>query len=117
MKQFIGVLLGAVLLGGAVSAQAPDPKDIAAGKRLFTTKNCTKCHMAEGKGNKKLRMDGPTAAVAKLSPAEVRQWIMSPAEMTAKLDHKPVNAMKKTNLTDPEVNALIAYMLHLRTLK
>jgi len=116
MKQFIGVLFGGALLVGAVSAQAPDP-NIAAGKKLFSSKNCTKCHMAEGKGNKKLRMDGPTANVAKLSAAEIQQWITSPEEMTAKLDRKPVNAMKKTALTDDEVTALVAYMLHLRTLK
>jgi mono/diheme cytochrome c family protein len=116
MKQFIAVLFGGALLAGAVSAQAQDP-NVAAGKKLFSSKNCTKCHMAEGKGNKKLRMDGPTAKVAKLSAAEIHQWITSPADMTAKLDHKPVNAMKKTTLTDGEVAALVAYMLHLRALK
>jgi mono/diheme cytochrome c family protein len=117
MRHVVGALFGIVLLVGTVSAQTPDSKDIAAGKRLFSAKNCTKCHMAEGKGNKKLMMDGPTAKVAKLSESEIRQWITSPAEMTAKLDHKPVNPMKKTELTDAEVNSLVAYLLHLRTLK
>ena len=116
MKRFITALVGALVVVGTVSAQTPDPK-IATGKKLFSSKNCTKCHMAEGKGNKKLRMDGPKAAVSKLSADEIRQWITNPAEMTAKLDHKPLNPMKKTTLIDDEVDALVAYMLHLRTLK
>ena len=117
MKRTLIGLIGAVLFGGGLLAQTPDPKDVAAGKKLFSSKNCVKCHMAEGKGNKKLRMDGPNAAVAKLSVDQIRQWIVTPEEMTAKLDHKPVNPMKKTAMTDPEVNALVAYMFSLRTLK
>jgi mono/diheme cytochrome c family protein len=117
MKRLVGVLFGSLLLVGAVWAQTLDPKEVAAGKRLFSSKNCTKCHMAEGKGNKKLRMDGPAAAVSKLAAGAIEQWITSPAEMTAKLDHKPVNVMKKTAMADAEVKALVAYMLHLRTLK
>ena len=116
IQQVVGAVLGAFLVG-AVSLPAQADPDVAAGKKLFSSKNCTKCHMAEGKGNKKLRMDGPNAAVAKLSADEIEQWLVSPAEMTAKLDHKPVNAMKKTALTDSEIKALVAYMLHLRTLK
>ena len=117
MKRTLVGLMGAVLFSGGVWAQSPDPKDVATGKKLFSSKNCVKCHMAEGKGNKKLRMDGPNAAVAKLSTDQIRQWIVAPEEMTAKLDHKPVNPMKKTAMTDPEVNALVAYMFNLRSLK
>jgi len=116
MKRFIGAVVGSAFMVAAVAAQAQDP-NIAQGKKLFSSKNCIKCHMAEGKGNKKLRMDGPSANLTKLSAAEVRQWIVSPEEMTAKLDHKPVNPMKKTVLTDPEVNALVAYLMSLRTQK
>lgn len=113
-----GAVIAMVCLanGAVAAAQGADP-NIALGRKLFSSKNCTKCHMAEGKGNKKLRMDGPGAAVAKLSAGEIEQWIISPAEMTAKLDHKPVNPMKKTAMSDPEIKALVAYMLHLRTLK
>lgn len=117
MRRTLVGLMGAVVFSSGVWAQTPDPKEVATGKRLFSSKNCVKCHMAEGKGNKKLRMDGPNAAVAKLSVSEIRQWLVAPEEMTAKLDHKPVNPMKKTALTDPEVNALVAYMSNLRTLK
>ena len=117
IKQVVGILVAGAFFAGAVPATAQTDPDVAAGRKLFSSKNCTKCHMAEGKGNKKLRMDGPNAAVSKLSAGEIEQWINSPAEMTAKLDHKPVNPMKKTALTDPEMKALVAYMLHLRTLK
>jgi len=121
MKRLVGAFLGvAIVIGpftGTGSAQAPDPKLVAAGKRLFSVKDCTQCHMAEGKGNKKLRMDGPAAKVAKLAPEEIRQWIVSPVEMTAKLPHKPENPMKKKVLTEAEVDSLVAYMMFLRTKK
>jgi mono/diheme cytochrome c family protein len=117
IKQAVGILVAGAFLAGAASVAAQTDPNVALGKKLFSSKNCIKCHMAEGKGNKKLRMDGPNAAVSKLSAGEIEQWIISPAEMTAKLDHKPVNPMKKTQLTDPEIKGLVAYMLHLRTLK
>jgi mono/diheme cytochrome c family protein len=120
MRRLAAVFLGVAIVGGLsavmAGAQAPDPKLVAAGRTIFRSSkvDCTQCHMAQGKGNKKLRMDGPTAKVAKLSAEQIRQWIVSPAEMTAKLDHEPDNPMKKKDLTEAEVNALVAYMLSLR---
>ena len=58
------------------------------------------CHMAEGKGNKRLPLDGVSA---KLKAPDIRKWITSPAEMTAKLATKPVVPMMKIELKDPEV--------------
>lgn len=117
MKQVVGILVAGAFFAVAVPVSAQTDPNVAVGRKLFSSKNCVKCHMAEGKGNKKLRMDGPNAAVSKLSAGEIEQWIISPAEMTAKLDHKPVNPMKKTELTDPEIKALVAYMMSLRTQK
>ena len=110
VRQFVGGLLGAALLVGSVGAQALDPKEVAAGKKLFSDKNCTKCHMAEGKGNRKLLMDGPKAKLAKLTPAEIMLWLTSPEEMTAKLAEKPENPMQKLEATDAEIKALAAYL-------
>lgn len=118
MKRLIAAFLALTIASAAsavaAAAQAPDPKLVAAGRRIFSDKDCTQCHMAQGKGNKKLRMDGPTAKVAKLTPEEIRQWIVSPVEMTAKLTTKPENPMKKKDLTETEVDALVAYLLSLR---
>ena len=112
---FGAIILVLGSMAGAAGAQTPRPGP----QELFRDD----VHAKVGLTLRKLShrgqrpMDGPTAKVAKLSPAEIRQWITSPAEMTAKLDHKPVNAMKKTELSETEVSALVAYMLHLRTLK
>ena len=110
VRQFVGGLLGGALLVGSVGAQVLDPKEVAAGKKLFSDKNCTKCHMAEGKGNRKLLMDGPKAKLAKLTPAEIMLWLTSPEEMTAKLAEKPENPMQKLEATDAEIKALAAYL-------
>ena len=110
IRRLAGVLLGGALLVGSVGAQALDPKEVAAGRKLFTSKNCTKCHMAEGKGNRKLLMDGPKAKLAKLTPEEITLWLTSPEEMTAKLAEKPENPMQKLEATDAEMKALAAYL-------
>ena len=108
-------LVGLALTATVAGAQAPDAAKIAAGKKLFNTTDppCTKCHGAEGKGKKEKEtlLDGVSA---RISPAEIRQWIMDPETMTAKLPKQPKVAMKPVKLTDPEVDALVAYLLSLK---
>jgi mono/diheme cytochrome c family protein len=97
---------------GAVLAQ-PDPAKAAAGKQTFEETKCTKCHGNDAKGDK----DGKLSLVgvsAKLSAADIRKWITSPAEMTAKLPKKPKEAMKKFDLTDAQVDSLVAYIQSLK---
>ena len=111
MRTFVGSIVGLALLGGVVGAQTPDPKQVAAGKKLFATYKCGTCHMAEGKGNKMLSLDG------KMTKAQIRMWIASPAELEAKLEKKPtvkMSSMMKTKLSDPDVDALVAYVQSLK---
>jgi len=109
-------LVGSVLCGGlgVVSAQAPDPAKVALGKKTFEDTKCTKCHGQDGKNTKEPALSLVEGAALKLSPADVRKWIVSPAEMTAKLPKKPKVAMKKFDLTDEQVDGLVAYVLSLR---
>lgn len=115
MRRLVGGIVGLALLGGVVSAQTPpDPKQVAAGKKLYDTLKCATCHMAEGKGNKKLPLD---AVSKKLTTAQIRMWIASPAEMEAKLAKKPavkMSSMMKTKLSDADVDALVAYVQSLK---
>jgi mono/diheme cytochrome c family protein len=121
MKLLLGALIGAAGLTAVAvaAAQSPaanlNPQTVAAGRALFNEKQCVKCHQAQGRGNRRLPMDGPRARVAQLSVDQIRQWLLSPEEMTAKLERKPAIPMKKVELTDAEVDALIAYMLSLRS--
>ena len=109
-KVFAGLVLGVGFVAGVAHAQSPDPKLAAEGKKLFE-KSCLVCHMAEGKGNKLIPLDGVSA---KLKAAEIRQWITSPVEMTAKLPTKPVMPMMKLDLKPAEVDGLVAYLLSLK---
>jgi mono/diheme cytochrome c family protein len=99
------------LSGTALMAQ--DAKKIADGKKLYDTKECAKCHSIAGKGAKISPLDG---VGTKLSEADVKQWIVDPVAMEAKLTKKPKVKMssKKTKLTDPEVDAVVAYMMSLK---
>jgi len=112
MKRFVVALAGiAFLSGGSLFAQ--DAKKIADGKKLYDQKECAKCHMINGKGNKIGKLDG---VGTKLPEADIRKWFTNTVEMEAKLDHKPKVKMssKKVNLSPAEIDALTAYMMSLK---
>jgi len=107
------------LAGTVVGAQAPDAKLAAAGKKLYTTYKCDKCHTIAGKGTKK--PDGELDDIGtKLTPADIKKWLTAPAEMEAKLKNPPkgtnsmANALKTKGIEPGEVDSLVAY---LQTLK
>jgi mono/diheme cytochrome c family protein len=110
MKCSIVLFLGAVL--GASPVEAAE--DAAArGKRLFTENRCTMCHSVAGKGNPKGPQDG---VGARLTPAELRQWLVEPKAMSAKAKatRKPVMPSFET-LKKEDIDALVAYLATLKT--
>ena len=115
MKNAIVAILGGTLWAGAgvVGAQAPDPAKAAPGKTIFVDSKCTKCHGQGGRGDKNGKLSLVEGS-AKLSEADIRKWITSPVEMTAKLPKKPKEAMKKLELTATQVDALVAYVQSLK---
>jgi mono/diheme cytochrome c family protein len=102
----LGVLI--LLSGGAVAAQ--DAKQVAAGKKLYETYNCQKCHKI-GDVGKLTPLDG---VASKLTADEIKTWLVSPDEMTAKLKKKPKVKMKKQDYKPGEVDAMMAYLLTLK---
>src|SRR6476661_7091523 len=74
------VLAAAMCIGFAAAAAAQNAKT-AAGEKLFVDQKCTLCHSVGDKGNKKGALDD---VGSKLSADEIRQWITTPKEMTAK---------------------------------
>jgi cbb3-type cytochrome oxidase cytochrome c subunit len=110
-------LAAVVVLGPRVilasAEQAPDPKLVASGKKLYATYKCDKCHSIAGRGSRKGPLDG---VAAKLSAADLRKWLTTPAEMEAKLEKPPTgtdsmaNALKTKGIEPVEVDALVAYM-------
>ena len=103
-----------VWLAGA-SLAAQDAKAVSDGKKLYDAKECSKCHMIAGKGNKIGKLDG---IAAKVNAADMKKWLTDPAEMEKTLEKKPKVKMsskiKQMNLQAADINALVAY---LQTLK
>jgi mono/diheme cytochrome c family protein len=110
MKRLVIAVLGAVFLC-AGSASAQDAKKVAEGKKVYDAKECAKCHMIAGKGNKIGPLDG---VGTKLNEADMRKWLTDPVEMEKTLDHKPKVKMsskiKQMNLQPADVDVLVAYL-------
>lgn len=116
MKGTLLVLVGVAMLGASmaraeVQQTAPDPQKVEAGKRLYASEGCAKCHQVAGQGNRMSVLDG---VGDKLTAEELKLWLTSPEEMAAKLPRRPVVRMPKVELEPAEVDALVAY---LQTLK
>ena len=98
------------LMAGGAAAQTP--AQIEHGKKVFASEKCGVCHSVAGVGNKK----GPLDEVGtKLTAAELREWIVSAPEMTAKhkAARKPV--MKAyPNIVKDDLDALVAYLQSLK---
>ena len=103
----LGIAFLALAAAGA-SAQTPAEK----GKAVFDAQHCSLCHSVAGKGNPKGALEGK---VAKMSAADIKAWLTTPADMATKAgaDRKP--AMKSfATLPPADLDALVAY---LQTLK
>jgi cytochrome c2 len=109
MKRIALITLGcAALTMAAAPAFAQDAKK---GAEVFVTAKCTKCHSIAGKGNAKGKLD---EVGSKLTAAEIKSWLETPAEMAAKAKETRKPVMKKTPLSKDDEEALIAYLSTLK---
>jgi mono/diheme cytochrome c family protein len=94
-------------------ATAQDAALAKQGQKIYTAQKCSTCHSVAGKGGKTSALDG---VGAKLSAADIHQWIVNPTEMTAKAKStkKPAMPNKYSKLPTADIDALVAY---LQTLK
>ena len=103
----VGVMAASVVAQNASLPQA--------GKQLYASRECARCHMIAGKGNKMSKLDG---VASKMSARDIARWLRAPAEMEAALDHKPKVRMSSRKslktLTDADVEALVAYLMTLK---
>ena len=101
-------------LGIATSpAAAQDAAKIKKGQEVYAAQKCQTCHSIAGKGSKANPLDG---VGAKLSAAEIREWIVNPTEMTkkSKSTKKPPMPSKWSKLPAEDVDALVAYLQSLK---
>ena len=109
----------AAALALALTAVAPRPAasqdaaQVTKGAEVYAAQKCQVCHAVAGKGSKTSPLDG---VGAKLSAGEIRQWIVQPAEMTAKTksQKKPPMPAKWSNLPAAELDPLVAYLVSLK---
>jgi mono/diheme cytochrome c family protein len=105
------VMIGTLALVPFATPAAAEDAAIARGMQAFTVQKCNVCHSIAGKGSKK----GPLDEVgSKLSPAEIREWIVDPAAMTAKTKATRKPLMKKKAMSGEEVDSLVALLATLK---
>lgn len=112
MRRFwmtLGSVMAMALVPVVVDAQA---EKVEAGKKVYATLKCGTCHAVAGVGGKGASaLDG---VATKLTPAEIKQWIVDPDPLTAKLKTKPKVKMKKYTLPEADLDALLAYLATLK---
>jgi mono/diheme cytochrome c family protein len=88
-------------------------QDAQKGAEVYTAQKCMACHSISGKGNKSNPLDG---VGAKLSATDIRQWIVSPKEMSTKTKStkKPPMPDRYAKLPAADIDAMVAYMQSLK---
>lgn len=109
-RRWFGALAGLTLASG-MTMSAQDAKQAETGKKLYETYKCQKCHRIGDVGSKVSPLDG---VATKLTVDDLKKWLTSPDEMTAKLKKKPKVKMKKLDFKPGEMDALMAYLLTLK---
>ncbi len=104
----LAVLFGLATAAGAVAQTAAQ---IEHGKKVYTAQKCQTCHSVAGVGNKRGALD---EVGSKLSKDEIRQWIVTAPEMTAKSKSTRKPVMKSYTLPKEDLDALVEYMASLK---
>lgn len=101
---------GVALMTAGVAAQ--DAKLVERGQKLYAEQKCSMCHSVAGKGNAKGPIDD---AGTKYTAEELRQWLINPKEMTAKVKSTRKPPMSNyAKLSKEDIEALVAYMQTLK---
>ena len=97
-------------------AQGATPDLAAAGRRVYEQRKCATCHMIDGRGNIRFKLD---RVASRLSEADIRRWLTDTAEMERALPKQPAIRMSewlKSNrkISDVDREALVAYLSSLK---
>lgn len=106
LSLFLAVLAGA----------EPDAGLVGKGRQVAANASprCIICHMLEGRGNSKNKLDG---VGSRLSAEDIKAWVRTPREMAKKKGSTLQPAMQpfpKERLSDKDLEALTAYLLSLK---
>ena len=105
-----GTLIAALAPPGVARAQ-----DAEKGKQVYAAAvpKCKVCHAIGGEGNAKGALDD----VGKMSAADIKAWIRTPKEMTAKAKAErkpPMPVYGPDKISDADLEALVAYLSSLK---
>lgn len=108
-----GALVLAIGLAAPAVARAQDAALVKKGEQLYAAQKCNICHAIAGKGKATSPLDG---VGKKLTPAQIREWLVNPVEAAAKAKStkKPPMPAKYAKLPPAEIDALVAYMQSLK---
>ena len=106
------MLVVAFSLAAVQMAFAQNKAQVERGMKVYTDQKCAACHSIGGQGNPKGTLDD---VGSRLTPDEIRSWMVNPAEMTkkAKAERKPP-MRAYPNLAKEDLDALVAYMVSLK---
>lgn len=91
---------------------AQDKEQLEQGMKVYADQKCSTCHAIGGKGNAKGALDD---VGNRLKADEIRAWIVTPAEMTAKTKAQRKPAMRAyPKLSKEDLNALVVYLASLK---
>jgi mono/diheme cytochrome c family protein len=101
------------LLGTGGLTPVQDPRQIEAGRKIYESEGCAKCHMVAGRGNRMFPLDG---VGTKLSAGDIRRWLTNTREMEDALPKAPAIKMstRKYDFNDADLAALVAYLATLK---
>jgi mono/diheme cytochrome c family protein len=101
-----------VLLASAQTVAAQDKAQIERGIKVYADQKCSACHSIAGKGNQKGALDD---VGSRLTPDEVRAWVVNPAEMMKKTKAERKPPMRAyPNLAKEDLDAVVAYLASLK---
>lgn len=100
--------VGGTMLTSLPAAAEGRLAQVDKGEAVYAAQKCSICHALGGKGQAK----GPLDEVgSKLTAAEIREWIVNPAEMTKKHNATRKPLMRAyPNLPKDDLDALVAFL-------
>lgn len=108
MRRHLVVSMMVIGFLAAIASSAAAQGAAEKGAAVFAAQKCSLCHSIDGKGQVK----GPLDEVGtKFTAAEIREWIVNPAEMATKHAATRKPAMKSySTLPKEDLDALVAFL-------
>ena len=99
----------------STTSHEADAEKIAAGRRVFETQGCMRCHAIANEGNPRIPLDD----VGNQRSAEaIKQWIIAPAELKAEMSSRIFQTKQAySNLPAEDIDALVAYLQSIATMQ